>query len=234
MKTIIITTSQGDLYLKFPDKLSEISFGDYVRLQSDTMTAFEVVAMLSSIDVDQLYDVTNYAEANALFHTHIALLKHAIETGEDIRLPKYVSVLQGRKRRRISLKNMAPTPTGAHIDIWEVIKSEFWAAYFLDGEEWSDNFRPSNEALSKIANIFLQGKLHQYSNKSNQQLADQLPANEVLAIAKHLFNNYPGFDNYQANSFLTWYRGYIARLKERGYEFLYRRWERKQLAKMNR
>ncbi len=193
MNTITIPTIDNtDMQLQIPERLSEITFGQLVKLKDQEITNLEVLSILSGVPLDNLYSAKSYDETTKMAKLYIDMFNYSAANTDLNKIPQTINVSFTGKRKLMKIeKYICITPAGAYIAADKVISDEIYKHIEIFGEDnWRENFNPSLVACGQVVDAYLFHKVTRklWIGETRDTFADEMPADQVLMIAKHFFN----------------------------------------------
>lgn len=197
-----------ELSIKIPENLHEISFAQLMALQNPELTDLGTLSILSGVVEEDLYNAKSYQLLTDKAKMYIELFLYATNKSSLEKLPNKINVIYNNQVKKIKLpKRLSMEPAGAFMAAKDIISREIDVAIELFGlDEWQNNFSPSYESCAAIVNEFLfcnvtgapwnevKPDFSDYVKKAENKpfdVAHNMSAFDVLAIAKYFFNAYP-------------------------------------------
>lgn len=212
-----IKTTNGKLLVKIPTQLNEVTLGQMMALQENPdVKDIEAISILAGISIDELNNVTNYADFHELGDSILSLagqIRHLYTISE---IPKeIVFALPGKagsstKKTKVKVThNLSIEPVGAFMATRDIIAEEINNFIKKHGEEnWQDRFNPSLKACCQVLAQYFYcsatgDTYNEYAVEEFTNEIKKLRVTEALPISQHFFSCYP---NLSKRKISFWHR----------------------------
>jgi hypothetical protein len=196
-KTLI--TTHGNLRVKIPSQLNEVTLGQMMALQDNpALGDLDAISILSGVPVPELQSVRDAGDFMQFADAVLSLshqIKHLYNSDE---IPKSITLeIDGKPINVNVIRNLSVEPAGAFMAARDVIADEIADHIKIYGEEnWQDYFNPSLTACCKVLAYYFYcritcNKYDEYAAAAFTDTIKQLRVTEALPIAKHFFMSYP-------------------------------------------
>ncbi|QHS56078.1 hypothetical protein GWR56_11230 [Mucilaginibacter sp. 14171R-50] len=194
-----LATTHGQLPVKIPSQLNEVTLGQMIALQDNPeLGDLDAISILSGIPVTDLQSVRN-ANDFIQFADAVLSLSHQIKhlyNSDDI--PQKITLMVGDKPVIVKVvNNLSVEPAGAFMAARDVIADEITEHIKIYGEDnWKEYFNPSLTACCKILAFYFYclatGNVYdEYAAAAFTETIKNIRVTEALPIAKHFFMSYP-------------------------------------------
>ncbi|MBE9584219.1 hypothetical protein IM792_07145 [Mucilaginibacter sp. JRF] len=148
-----VRTHRGQLSIRMPETLDEITLGQMIALQAaENLGDVEAISILSGTAADDLKQVKDASELS-IFSGQILRLAFAIKNlyNSDA-LPKTVTLnVDGKSKQVKVIDDLAIEPAGAYWAARDIIADEISTHIKTYGEaDWQANFSPALQACGKL------------------------------------------------------------------------------------
>lgn len=211
-----IKTTAGKLLIKIPTQLHEITLGQMMALQENPdIKDIDAISILSGVSVDELNNVTNYADFHELGDAILLLAGKIRQLYNISEIPKEITISlpgnDGSQGKKIKIKvpqNLSVEPVGAFMAARDIIAEEINTFIKKHGEEnWQDNFNPSLKACCQVLSQYFYCRVtgNAYNEYAVEEFANEikkLRVTEALPISLHFFFCYPNLSKPKTNFWL--------------------------------
>ena len=126
MITKTIRTTSGKMKIAIPAGLSEVTFGQLMKLQEKpSVNDLEAISILAGLPLNDLQNVCNVADLE-IFGDAVLLLTHQVKqlyNSDDV--PKTVEFTNGKESKTVNvINNLSVEPAGAFMAAREIIAEE--------------------------------------------------------------------------------------------------------------
>ncbi|MFC0512718.1 hypothetical protein ACFFGT_00845 [Mucilaginibacter angelicae] len=201
----ILKTTGGNLRVKMPTQLDEITLGQMMDLQArPDITDIEAISILSGIPVPELQNIKKHDDLHQFGEVVLSLsyqIKYLYNSNE---IPKEVTFIlpeaNGVSLQKTKVKvmhNLSVEPAGAFMAARDIITEEINTHIKTHGEDdWQEHFNPSLNACCQVLAQYFYcratgKKYNEYEVESFIDEVKKLRVTEALPIAKHFFTCYP-------------------------------------------
>jgi len=203
-----LKTTFGNLRVKIPAILNEVSLGQMMELQANPdLNDLEAISILSGIPVTELKNVNNINDFQA-FGDHVLSLSHQIKhLYNSDAIPAKVTFQSGKTVK--VMHNLSVEPAGAFMAARDIIADEINEHVKQHaGDDREVHFNPSLKACCQVlAHYFFcratGKKYNEYEAEEFCNEVKKLMVTEALPIAKHFFSCYPSLSKPKTN---CWHR----------------------------
>jgi hypothetical protein len=220
-----LKTTQGNLKVKIPSQLSEITLEQLMQMQEKPdLNDMEAISILSGIPVDLLKNVRDINDFEA-FSGCVLSLSHQIKhLYNSDAIPQKITFFLSDGTKTINvIRNLSVEPAGAFMAARDIIADEISERIKINGEaDWQQYFNPSlNACCHLLAHYFysrVTGKMYnEYEAEDFVNEIKKLRVTEALPIAKHFFTCYPNLSKPKTG---CWHRLQQFWKKGQGYKHL--------------
>lgn len=202
-----LKTINGELQVKIPNQLKEVTLGQIIAMQENPdITDIEAISILSGIPVNELHNIKNYHDLHEFGSAVLSLayqLQHQYNSNHIPAEVTFISQPSGaakklpQKTRVKVMQNLSVEPAGAFMAARNIIAEEINAHIKTHGEDnWQENFNPSLSACCQILAQYFYcratgKKYNEYEVEKFIAEVKKLRVTEALPIARHFFICYP-------------------------------------------
>lgn len=215
----VLKTVEGQMKIRIPSMLNELSVGQLMALQALVdPNDLEVVSILSGVSINNLYDICMITDLQQFNETIIDLLNQVKNNYDAELIPEKITFklplppeeakssrpfkifhkpAPGYKNVTVDvIKTLSVEPAGAYMNAKDIIADEIAKAQKIYGDEnWAANFMPPLEAACKVLGHYFYAKVYghydEYKASEFSEQVKKLPVTEALPIAAFFFLNYP-------------------------------------------
>jgi len=194
-------TIGGDLLVaNIPANLSELTFGQLIKLTELDLSEIEKLHILTGIPSDQLYEADfDFLVENTKMYVD-ALMKHI--ANDPVKIAKRI-VVKDKKRTCVirplsNPHNLSIEPVGSYL-IAENAISDDLKAYGAANNGDMNGYFPNMETCLTILNAYLYRFVGPFQGTWDwdrdihkcRDLSMSMPADQAMALSQHFFNRYP-------------------------------------------
>jgi hypothetical protein len=194
-----LKTTQGNLLVKIPTLLNEITLEQMMELQEKPdLNDLEAIGILSGIPLEELNNVNDINDFQ-IFGDHILSLSREIKHlyNSDVIQDKVTFELDKQSVTVKVMHNLSVEPAGAFMAARDVIADEINEHIKqYGGDDWAAHFSPSLKSCCQVLAhyFFCKATGKKYNEYEAEEFCDavkKLKVTEALPIAKHFFTCYP-------------------------------------------
>ncbi|MCC8427228.1 hypothetical protein [Mucilaginibacter sp. UR6-11] len=202
-----LKTITGQLLIRIPSQLKEVTLGQMMQMQDkEDLTDMDAISILSAIPVSELKNVIDIRGFDVFGETVLSLsnqIKYLYNTDE---IPAKVTLnLDGKKTSVNIIRNLSVEPAGAFMAARYIIAEEINKHITLHGEDdWKTLFNPSLKACCLVLAHYFYcratgDKYNEYKAEAFAETVKKLGVTEALPVAKHFFMSYPDLSKPKTN-----------------------------------
>jgi hypothetical protein len=186
----ILKTTNGQLTVKIPEHLHEVTLGQLIDMQSaENMSDLEAIHILSAIPIAELQNVKNFKDLQ-LFNDQIATLSQQIkDLYNSDSLPKTITFnINGELKTVKVISNLSIEPAGAFLAARDIITDEINNHIEQHGDNWKAHFNPSLKTCAMLLAQYFYSAVtgNWYNEYKAEEFYDEvvkLPFTDALPIA---------------------------------------------------
>ncbi|SDS16782.1 hypothetical protein SAMN05216490_0662 [Mucilaginibacter mallensis] len=194
-----LKTTDGNLLVKIPTALNEVTLGQMMEMQEKHyLNDIDAISILSGIPLKELNNVTNFSDFQAFGNSVHSLSNQIKYLYNSDAIPHKVTFMLGKRKVTVNvIRNLSVEPAGAFMAARDIIADEINETIKLHGEEhWQEHFHPSLKACCHLLAhyFFCRATGKKYDEYEAEEFCNEvkkLRVTEALPIAKHFFTCYP-------------------------------------------